>query len=234
MSSHHYRRPSLNPLRHGVVAALLCFCGLGIAQGQTVVWSNLNEATSPSLSVGPSYASLRNVTDYAQSFTTGDTATTLVSITLSIKSVSVSDWDLDLLLFTDNSSLPGTLIETLSSSSDPKTGNNSYTSTGSTVLAANTSYWWVASAYSYNVASAYTFNMTTATPGESSDDWTIGEIYSVTFDRRRARQNWTRYNGEGSFQFEIVATPVPEPATTAALVGLITLGVAACSRRRRC
>jgi hypothetical protein len=216
----------------------MCFFGMGVAQGQTVFWSNLNEETS--ISTGPIFESLRNIKSAAQSFTTGDTATTLVSITLMIdsisvngSSVSVTDWDLELLLYTDSSSLPGTLLETLSSSTGPTVGSNTYTSDASTLLEANTTYWWVASPYSYNVASSYDLDMTTSTSGISPDGWATGDAYlSTRYDSRRGWSSWTSY-GDDSFKFSIVATSqVPEPATSAILAGLVLLGIAASTRRR--
>ena len=232
MSSHSRLRLSLNPLRHGVVAALICFCGLGIAQGQTVFWSNLDTTTSRGTQDAPSFIN-RKLTDVAQSFTTGDTATTLDSITISLNSISGAGFSLGLSLYTNGSSRPGTLIETLSSSAAPAIGNNVFESGSSTLLEANTTYWWVASASGGVSGTTSSLNMASAASGEALDGWFIGGAsVSGSYNPNSGWGSWSGYVGD-VLKFEIVATPVPEPATTAALVGLITLGVAACRRRRR-
>ncbi len=227
MSSHDFRSLRLSPFRRHLAVVLLVFAGLGTAQGQTVFWSNMDATTSTSN--GPSY-SHRRASDVAQSFTTGPNATTLVSITLPITASSGSGFNLG--LYTDSSSLPGTLLETLADRTTPTVGNNTYTSSGAIVLEANTTYWWVAQSDTY-YSYSYTLGMTTSTSGVAPDGWTTGGAYYTTaYDPRGAQGAWNSY-GSDSFKFALSASAIPEPGTTAVLAGLLALGFAASPRRRR-
>lgn len=202
------------------------------AQAQVTLVSNLDQTTSGS---GDVYVSGfgGNFTRFyaAQTFTTGSASATLASIDVSFSQMNFSNTTFSLRLFSNAGSQPGSSIETLSGSTSPSDGVFSYTSSGSTVLAPNTTYWWVASSSTNGVIFHPTF---TASQSETSSyGWTIGNV-GYTGSTTSPSSLPTFSSISTPFQFSVSAvSAIPEPSTYAALAGLVVLGTAVAIRRRR-
>lgn len=216
---------------HLCLAVALLLALANPTSAQTVVVSNLAEASSGSLGVSSSYdEDFGGASRYSRagSFTTGSSTQYLDNITLAINGGSGSGFSLA--LYSNSSSAPGSLIHALSGSTAPTSaGNYAYIPTATTLLNANTTYWWVASVPYVSAGQNIQFNLksTGSLAETSSSGWTIG-------DRRGQQQNDTTWQTfGGSVLFSVSATSaIPEPGTYAAFAGLAALGLAAYRRRK--
>jgi len=218
--------------------AALLLCGLILwactasdARAQALV-SNLAETKTGSGSVYVSGSPGNFTYIYAaETFTTGAAQSTLNSITLNFDAMNFSNTTFSLRLYSSAGAQPGTLIETLSGSTSPSNGTFSYTSAGSTVLSANTTYWWVAASSTNGVIFHPTY--TSSTAETSSAGWTIGNS-GYTGSTTTAGVLPTFSATATPFQFSVTAvSAVPEPSTYAAIFGALALGAVAVVRRRR-
>ena len=118
---------------------------------------------------------------------------------------------------------PGTLLEALSGSNNPPTGNSTYTSTG-LALAANTTYFVVTglsdSGDGGSIRAIQTSLDTEDGPGTIGDDTRLSQNQGAS---------WASWSGESS-RFEVNATQIPEPATLS-LVAMGVLGLIARKKR---
>ena len=167
---------------------------------------------------------------YAGGFVVGGTDRTLTSVVLGIGATG-SGGGFSVALYSAGSGTPeGTLIANLSGSSNPSTrGLYTYTPTGTTTLAANTTYYVVAagSVHSggfFTQPSAYYWNYGLASP-------TTG-AYATTPAYENSEYGWNKFSspftGDYKFSFQVNAadlSPVPEPsewaAASVALLGLV-------------
>ena len=212
-----------------LAAALLCLAAVATGRAQTVAFSTLGLTGAGYR--GPSFASGSGHEAVAQAFTTGGTAMNLSAITLAFNYNGDFSSGFSLAVYSNNSGAPGTLLETLSGASEPNTtANYSYTSGASTLLSANTTYWWVASVTPSGTPS-FNILLTSSPSGTNSNGWGIGNAYTAV-------QTDTTFGslsavGGRSFQFSVETTSaIPEPSTYAALAGAAVLGLAIYRRRR--
>ena len=159
--------------------------------------------------------------------TTGSNAGgyTLVSMTGAFNAQIGTPSGFQTSVYSDDSTSPGTLLETLSGSDPTTAGNHTYTSTGLS-LDANTSYWLV-----FTEASGdgfFNFDATTSDAETSSDGWSIGDFSGFSGDQGA---NWNANADTKVMLFSVQATPVPEPHEYAMFVGLGLLGFVAVRRR---
>ena len=209
----------MNGKNLGLILAFALLAPLTISAQGTLYASNLGEPIS---AIGAGVAQDRWIA--AQFFTgTNSDGYTLGSIQVLMTGTGGSPSGFSLMLYTDNSGLPGNILGTLSGSSNPSTGGTyDYTATGKT-LSSLTPYWIVATAatpafpanfYGWQVASDSNYTL--------NGGWNVGLTgYSAN------GANWNTFSSP--VQFGIIATPVPEPQTLA----LVGFGLAAIFYRLR-
>ncbi|MGD1089533.1 MAG: choice-of-anchor R domain-containing protein [Verrucomicrobiota bacterium] len=119
-----------------------------------------------------------------------------------------------LMLYANSSGQPDSSIGTLSGSSAPDTaGTYNYTASGIT-LSPSTPYWLVARPTA--LTGPYLWNYTASTSYTSSDGWIMN---TARYDSSDAHGSYWTSNSGDALQFDVDATPVPEPQTIA-LAGL--------------
>lgn len=166
---------------------------------------------------------------WASSFTThSETSYTLNSVSLKFSAAANTSGNFFVRLYSNNSGVPGSSLETLSGTANPSSATTySFTSTGTT-LSAGTRYWLVAGVTSG--AGDYKWDWTNSTAQNSVEgqSWGIGDddVHTST----NSGSSWV-FDG-AAMQFSVNATAVPEPGTYAALFGLAALGVVAWRRRK--
>lgn len=203
------------------LVTVLAFAAIAsTTQAQTVVEiSNLAQANGGAITVNNTGTAL-----LAQSFTTGSTATKLDFITPRFDTNLATAFTLS--LYSNSTTNPGTLIETLTGTATPNSATTYNFTSGGTILAANTTYWWVASAAT-STNQAY-ISFTNSASFTSPDGWTLGVIRSTT----NSGTTWNDFNTGQELRFSVNASAVPEPSTYAALAGAAALGLAVWRRRR--
>lgn len=218
-------------LRRALLLGGLLLGGLVAVPAGAQTVSNLDTTTVGSSSVFVS-GSPGNFTYYfaGQTFTTGSSASTLDSITLSFNDGSYSANVFQLSLWSDNSGSLGSQIEILSGEANPRIGSTyTYTSGASTALAANTTYWWVATNTSNGAIFELNYTSDTSEDPGAAAGWSIGDVRHTG----SSNDGSINFSTTGApFQFSVAATlAVPEPSTYALLAGLMVLGI--CVWRRR-
>jgi hypothetical protein len=172
----------------------------------------------------------------AVSFTTGSQATYLSSITI-LASLALTGnnprGDLVLSLYSNSGSAPGSSLTTLTGS-NPNTPVNdfvpvTFTDSGSTLLAANTTYWIVASDPIADNEFGYVWGVTSSTSADSGSSWDLGQAVDYLNDYAL----WGSLSSELQFSVQVSETgsvaPVPEASTymaglsMAAILGLSLL-----------
>lgn len=115
-----------------------------------------------------------------------------------------------LMLYANSSGHPDSSLGTLSGSSAPDTaGTYNYTASGITLSPA-TPYWIVARPMA--LTGPYLWNYTASTSYTSSDGWIMN---TARYDSSDAHGSiWTSNSGD-ALQYDVNATPVPEPYTIA-------------------
>ncbi len=189
--------------------------------------SNLAESTDGTRLVGNPFGSQDRRT--ATTFTTGSNAGgyTLTSATIAFGVATLgTPQNIVVSITEDNSGEPGTVVGTLAGSNPTTAGNYDYTNDG-LALAANTTYFLELSAPGSASGNRYHPAGATSNSETSSDGWTIGDGFLET------TTGGTPWAGpfDGSLQFSLTATPVPEPHEYAMLVGLALVGFVAVRRR---
>lgn len=224
----------LNQVRTSLVLGLL-FGGVGALHGEVVALSTLGQSVGGEYMVYVS-GSPGNFTYFhaAQTFTTGASGGTLSGISVSFGTQSFSNNTFSLRLYSNGSGQPGGLIETLSGSAQPTDGVFSYASGGSTVLAPNTTYWWVASSSTNGVIFRPQYEASATLDAGTSLGWTVGDRYSGSI---RNSTSLPTFASAGAtpflFSVSLVGSPVPEPSSFALLGGLAAFAGAALRRRPR-
>lgn len=212
-----------------LAAALLCLAAVTTGRAQTVAFSTLGLTGAGYR--GPSFGSGSGHEAVAQAFTTGGTAMNLSAINLAFNYNGDFSSGFSLAVYSNNSGAPGTLLETLSGASEPNTtANYSYTSGTSTLLSANTTYWWVATVTPSGTPS-FNILLTASPSGTNGNGWSIGNAYTAV----QSDTTFSSFSAVGgrSFQFSVETTSaIPEPSTYAALAGAAVLGLAVYRRRR--
>lgn len=208
---------------HAVAAIFTCLIAVPASRA-TVMVSNLAETTFSSFPVGVWWAGNRFITDSsAPSFQ-------LDSVTLSMDAASATDGGFFVAIYSDGIGEPGSLLGTLSGSSNPAAaGQYTCLSTGLS-LAANTSYWVVAGAGSGG--GTYNWNLT-GDPFSYTGPWQIPATDTHITSFSAGGDNWnTLPNDSFPRQFSISATAVPEPtiSTLLMMAGTLALGIV---RRRK-
>ncbi len=198
----------------------------GVAQ--TVMVSNLTETSNGTVPVSyrpPDFEDSASRYSAAASFTTGTAATSLANVTINLGGGSGSDFSVSLYSNTNNN--PGSLLATLSGPTAPTTsGHFVYTPTSLLALAANTTYWWVASVPVSSSTISFNIRSTASTAETSSTGWTIGDTW------RQQPISGAYNSATGPLMFSVAASAIPEPSTYAALAGLVALGFAVYRRKR--
>lgn len=193
----HRRHMPNNPIR---ALALLTIVLAANTQAATIY-----SQTDPTIS-GAIFA---EVTQWpAQSFTVGGTAATLDSVDVRMwQFIQGTPGNFQVQLWSNSgSNLPGTLLETLLGPTNPAANSTStYTASGVTVLAANTTYWIVEKVTSGDAIYAWGAQIPVGLPEIGSD---IG--HSVTTD---SGASWQAASTTGyTNQMVVNGTFVPVPA----------------------
>lgn len=223
-------RPAAFPGLSAFWIAGIFFLGalLSSAQAQTTVMlSNLSGASPGNTSTMNDNSEGSYNLANAGSFTTGSTGTLLSSITLGLLGGSGTGFSVG--LYSNSSNTPGTLLETLTGETAPTAaGNYTYTSGGSTVLNANTTYWWVASVPSDSNSVQFNLDYSNAGPEIAQAGWSYGSN-----SQQQNAGAWNSYDSP-TLKFSVTTgSAIPEPSTYAALFGLSALGLAAYRRKQR-
>ncbi len=215
------RRPgSLCPSALCAITFLLLLA-TSVARGQVLVLSNVTETFSAG-----SWLNVNATQWLGQPFTTGSSSFTLNSVSMEFVAGGTST-GFAFRLYTAGVGQPGTLLETLTPSANPNTGGTiTFTSTNSTQLDANTSYWVVASVTSTQAARA---NMTSSTGETSAYGWTFSDI---RYQSANSGASWATRTTFPRLSITATASAIPEPSTYAALAGVAVLGLAVYRRRR--
>lgn len=110
-----------------------------LAQTHFIPLSNLTQPTAE-------YNGVWNTESLAASFTTGNTATFLAGVSVSLANANGSGGHFTLSLYNDAGGSPGSSLAALSGNSTPTSaGIYTYTNAAPLTLSANTTYWIVAS-----------------------------------------------------------------------------------------
>lgn len=169
------------------------------------------------------------VNQYAQSFTTGNTAIAfeLESIVLSMYSLGqAEEGGFNLSIYDNNVAAPGSALGALAGSASPVlTQEYTYTASGIT-LSASTTYWIVVSNNSMTTPYGWKLANEAATV-------TSGWATPLSFSSRQGANAWAEYPVAvpESLRYSLNASPVPEPGS----VGLLMMGAGAAFllKRRR-
>jgi hypothetical protein len=205
--------------------------GATLASSQTVFLSSLGQSPA-----GYSDVSFSTTESYhravGQAFTVGGSDVILDNITIKIATTgSGTGFSVGLYSHNSLSTIPGSLIETLSGETAPTAiGNYSYTPGGSTLLLANTTYWWVATVPS-GVDSNFSINRIPLGSVSANGGWSALQSYGTNMTGT-AFDNWSGIGGR-TVEFSVSATTVPEPAAAVLFAGLAALGLAVSRRARR-
>ncbi len=221
----HFAAHPLSPCRSVVFGFFsLCIMVLGTSptHGEVVV-SNLTETSVGTISFTPTQS-------VAGAFTTGDSAFTLEKITLALGNASGASSVFTVSLYSSSLGLPGALIETLSGPASPQpAGSYGFSSGGSAILNANTTYFWVGTLTSSTASDRRRSHLTASTNESSSLGWTMANAYYT----KLGSGNWTASTSY-SLMFSVDAVSVvPEPGAYAVLAGVAALGLVATRRRPR-
>ncbi len=213
---------SIPPRFAAVSVFVVLFMAARPVQAEVVV-SNFTETSGGTLSISTTQS-------VAGAFTTGSSAFVLDKITLNLGSASGASSVFTVSLFSSNLGLPGTLIQTLSGPASPQpAGQYDFTSSGSTLLSAGTTYFWVGTLASSTSTDRRRAVVTSSFNETSSFGWTIANTYYV----KGSSGVWNA-GGNNPFQFSVTATSaVPEPGAYAAFAGLAAIGFIASRRRPR-
>lgn len=215
--------------------ALTLGCTAGFAPAQTVLIGNLGglPAGSSTTEVNELWLQPAAETQIAVGFTTGSTAATVGSLNVSLRVYGLTTpQTFESGIYSDNGGKPGTELasfDPVSVAGDP-VGATVYSTSltaGSYTLAANTSYWIVG----HDGGGGLYWIVTSGHPAPTS---TAGFSYNGIMDSYDTGATWWVDSSVWDHvAFDLIqGTPVPEPATYAAIGGVLVLGFAIWRRRR--
>lgn len=170
--------------------------------------------------------------DFAQSFTTGADATSLVSVTIQTANADLNGDGFSLTLFSSVGGLPGMPVATLTGTTNPDpAGLYTYTPVVSTILAGSTSYWIVAAVEKSSPDKGYRWFETIDMSESGLAGWTMGGLASRNFSGG-SYGAWTGNNSAAmKAAVEVETIAVPEPCRSTLLA--VALIAAAMRRRKR-
>lgn len=199
--------------KSAIFAALLASSGPTYAS--TILFSNLDSPTTTNISVSQIFY-------YAQSFTTGSTASVLDSVTLGLTANDGSAAPFLVQVFEGLSPGLGGLVATLNGPSNPGTGNIRFTTTGIIALNPDSTYWVSArAATGYNIEAFYGWRIADAPPSIGS---------SAGRNMYYADQGqWVGANGPGDLLMQVDIIPEADTFILVSMSGLFFVA----SRRRR-
>jgi hypothetical protein len=198
-----------------ITVASVCSLLAETAWSQTLIIDNTG---NPFLNVPLSVTA--STTD-ANKFTTDNQAYELTSIKVNLAVPSDTSSPLTVQLLSDNSSAPGTVLDTLSGSNPTGGGIATFTSSGSVHLDANTAYWV---ALSTSGTANYSWDTSTFVAGPNTANTGVGSIGG--FSQNGSAESTSRW-----FLFGVSGTAVPEPATYATVSGMALLAFGVWRRR---
>jgi hypothetical protein len=222
-----------------LLAAFVCLGTAEPVAAQTAV-SNLGQLTNSWAGIGNRAVDGANF-GRALSFTTGGTPVDFTGATLLLTVTSSSSQPTGLTVTINNGFGTGGstgVLATLIGDPAPAplgVASFAYTSPSPVSLAANTTYWLQVDALTTPTDTMFSWT-TTAVDNNAVDSgslagWTIGLNYFIT---NNGGASWasSSFGGVNQFSVEYQNVAVPEPATTAALIGLAAAGFVALRRRR--
>ncbi len=166
----------------------------------------------------------------AVTFTTGATATQLDSVTLDMQVAGVTGGGFGVSIYGYSVTGPSGLLASLSGSSNPATaGAYTYTDGSSLTLAANTTYFVVASVPQTSPDKSYAWSNTEETTETSSSGWSIG---NRSWYRENGGSSWTQLDFDATGQMSIQASAIPEPGVMLPLPVLLASGLLLRWRRK--
>ncbi len=187
------------------IARILCliFCAATAALAQTTFTpiSNLSQPFGEDVGVWSGLS-------HAASFTTGNTAASLFSVSVSMDAKqSGIPQNFDLSLYSDASGSPGSILATLSGNIPFYAGIYAYTNTSPLVLSANTTYWIVASSPdTLSGEDAYKWILTFSPALDSGSFWTMG------VSKYNQGSGWQPISDGDFLQFSVTVTNPQPPA----------------------
>jgi|SRR5665213_964623 len=147
---------------------------------------------------------------HAASFTTGNAATSLFSVSVSMDTPNHSGGtfqNFNLSLYSDASGSPGSILATLSGNNFPIfTGIYAYTNTSPLVLSTNTTYWIVASSPDSLSGNAYEWILTFSPATDAGSFWTMG------VSKYNQGSGWYSIGDSVFLQFSVTVTNPQPPA----------------------
>jgi hypothetical protein len=221
---------SLQRLVCRLCLGLTVVLGAGAVSGQTVFVSSLGQSPAGYSDVSYSTTGPLHLAA-AQGFTVGGSDVVLDNITVRI-GLTGSGTGFSVGLYSNDSisTIPGALIGLLNGPTSPTAiGTYSYTPVSSTLLLANTTYWWVATVPTGTNA-RFNINRIPLGSVSTSGGWTATQGYETTMTDT-SFDGWSGIGGR-SLEFSISASTVPEPAAAAWLAGLVALGLTVARRKR--
>lgn len=196
----------------------------GVALVVAALLGRLGQAAPITLydSIGGNTAAASNTADatnwLADEFKTDGLEYQVASVVIRFVSAPLGSVKVDLYTNNTTGNVPGTFLKAFTNPGSLQSGDNTFTMSGSPVLAANSSFWVVLK----NSGTWQYTNGTSTGPG-ASDRWADGSSSGAI---------WNASNG-GPYMMTVSAVAVPEPSTWA--MGASGLGIAglAAFRRRR-
>jgi hypothetical protein len=180
---------------------------------------------------------------FAQSFTTGNFSSfnwTLQSVTLGFGNAGSPETlgSFSAAIYGSNTTTfaPSSFVTAMAGSTFPAfSGNYTYTAAGAT-LSPNTMYWIVMTSTGGSGGSYVGQMDTAASPVFTTaiNGWAVDFSHDTALSFNSGA-SWSTFNYgfNGMFIFSVDATPVPEPATWAAVLGLASFAMAGGMRRQR-
>lgn len=190
--------------------SFFCAAATGLAQGVFTPIGNLNQAFGEDIAVWSGLSQ-------AGSFKTGNTAASLVSVSVAMDSRNqFAPGNFNLALYSDASGSPGSSLAALSGNNIPQApAIYTYTNQTPLVLSANTTYWVVASSPTTSTG-AYQWILTFSSNLDSGSFWTMGAA-----DLKQG-SGWEPI-GAGYFpQFSVTVTDPQPPALSVSQPILLT------------
>ena len=184
------------------VGFFFCAAAVGLAQTNFTPISNLNQSSAETIGIW-------NTQTLAVSFTTGNAATFLSAVSVSLANGGgggVGHFNLS--LYSDANGSPSSSLTTLGGNNTPTgAGIYTYTNASSLSLSTNTTYWIVASSLDSPNTAAYEWNLTFNPALDAGSFWALG----VT--KYNSGSGWNSA-GAGVYQQFSVTVTNPIPPTT--------------------